>query len=81
MMEGEWKSALEDALKATQLDPSFTKGYLRAGKCYTKLGDFMRAKLQYEKGRPARSLSPRQCSDMRDTCVRVWSYSAQSGTE
>jgi tetratricopeptide (TPR) repeat protein len=25
MMEGEWKPALDDALKATQLDPSFTK--------------------------------------------------------
>jgi DnaJ family protein C protein 7 len=49
MMEGEWKPALDDALKATQLDPSFTKGYLRAGKCYVKLGDFVRAKMQYEK--------------------------------
>jgi len=49
MMEGEWKPALDDALKATQLDPTFTKGYLRAGKCYVKLGDFVRAKMQYEK--------------------------------
>jgi hypothetical protein len=26
------------------------QGYLRAGKCYVKLGDFVRAKMQYEKG-------------------------------
>ncbi|KAL6062618.1 DnaJ subfamily C member 7 [Balamuthia mandrillaris] len=49
IMEGDWRAALDDSLVTTAKDPSFTKGYLRAGKCYLRLGDFTRSKLQYEK--------------------------------
>ena len=34
----------------TRPPPNQYQGYLRAGKCYVKLGDFVRAKMQYEKG-------------------------------
>jgi len=56
IMLGEWQAALADAQKSVELDQSFTKGYLRAGKCYIKLGDFMRAKINFEK---ATELEPR----------------------
>ncbi len=50
MMLHDWKKALDDAITATEKDANFTKGYLRAGKCYMQLGDFTRSKMQYEKG-------------------------------
>ncbi|XP_041976912.1 dnaJ homolog subfamily C member 7 [Aricia agestis] len=39
MMLGMYKKALDDALKAVALDPTFTKGYIRMAKCYLALGD------------------------------------------
>merc|ERR1719187_1620630 len=34
MMKKDYNKALEDARTANSLDPSFTKGYIRAAKCY-----------------------------------------------
>jgi DnaJ family protein C protein 7 len=44
-----YKEALKDALKCTELDPKFVKGYFRAGTAMTCLGQLYEAKLQYEK--------------------------------
>lgn len=41
MMLCMYKKALEDAQKAVSLDPTFTKGYIRAAKCCIALGDLL----------------------------------------
>ena len=38
MMKKEYNKALDDARTANSLDPSFTKGYIRAAKCYIATG-------------------------------------------
>ena len=45
------QDALNDSLKATQLDKQFTKGYVRAGKACMCMGEFDRAKELYEHAR------------------------------
>ncbi len=43
MMVSKYKSALEDAQKATKLDSTFVKGYLREAKCHLVFGDITAA--------------------------------------
>lgn len=43
MMLNNFRSALEDARKAVQLDPTFVKGYVRCLKCAIALGDLTTA--------------------------------------
>jgi DnaJ family protein C protein 7 len=51
----QYKEAVDDALKATELDPKFTKGYYRAGQAYLQMGKMFEAKMQLQK---ALQLSP-----------------------
>lgn len=41
MMIGDYKRALSDAKKSTQLDPNFEKGFMRAAKCCLLMGDMV----------------------------------------
>lgn len=37
---GKINEALEDSLKSVELDPKFTKGHMRVGKCYVQRGEY-----------------------------------------
>lgn len=43
MMLGQYSKALEDAKASVQLDPLFSKGYIRVAKCCTVMGDIVSA--------------------------------------
>ena len=44
-----FNEALEDSLKSVTLDPNFTKGYARAGKCYMQRGEYSLAEQSLRK--------------------------------
>lgn len=44
-----YKDALKDSLKCTELDPKFSKGYLRAGTAYTCMGLLNEAAMQLQR--------------------------------
>lgn len=46
MMLGRFAEAIDDCAKAVQLDPTFVKAFMRAGKCHCSLGDLKQARLQ-----------------------------------
>lgn len=47
---GSGESAVKDAEKATELDPSYPKGYYRLGSAHFKAGNYVEAKASLEKG-------------------------------
>lgn len=49
MMLSKYSQALEDARMSTQLDPHFTKGYLREAKCHLAMGEIATAVFSYQK--------------------------------
>jgi cytochrome c-type biogenesis protein CcmH/NrfG len=51
----QYREAVEDAVRSTQLDPNFTKGYFRAGQAYIQLGKMSEARMALQH---AVSLSP-----------------------
>ncbi|CAG8788080.1 28032_t:CDS:2, partial [Racocetra persica] len=47
---GEHDKAIEDAMKSSQLDPSYSKAYSRLGHAYFSVGKYREAADAYEKG-------------------------------
>ncbi|KAH3659076.1 hypothetical protein OGATHE_006384, partial [Ogataea polymorpha] len=45
----QFDKALEDALKTIEINPTWAKGYNRAGAAYYGLGEFLKSKEYYEK--------------------------------
>ena len=67
IMKKQFALALEDCEKAIKLDPNYTRGYLRAGKCYTELGRFFEAKRAYDKSielDPGNSVARKELDDV-----------------
>lgn len=44
LMLQQYQPALDDSLQAVQIDPSFSKAYVRASKCYLAMGQYERAR-------------------------------------
>ena len=44
LMLGQYGAALEDSLRAVEVDAGFSKAYVRAGKCYLAMGQYDRAR-------------------------------------
>lgn len=67
---GKYNEALEDALKSVSLDPKFTKGYTRVGKCYMQRGEYfsaeqaLRKALALEPSNAAIKSEMEQCSKL-----------------
>lgn len=53
----QFQKALADCNRALEIDPKYVKGFLRAGKCHLRIGDFADAKQAFEQvpALPARS--------------------------
>jgi DnaJ family protein C protein 7 len=49
MMLSKYMLALEDARMSTQIDPQFTKGYLREAKCHLAMGEIATAVFSYQR--------------------------------
>lgn len=45
----DWKAALADSMKAVEIDAAFGKGWIRAGICHIRMGEFEQAKECFKK--------------------------------
>ncbi len=50
LAQQKYKLAVEDALKAIEIDPSFEKGYFKAGKAFKKIGNLKKALELFQQG-------------------------------
>lgn len=67
-----WTDALEDSQTSVRLDPKFTKGYMRIGKCHTQRGEYVEAERALQK---ALSLEPSN-TQVKGELEAVKKYSA-----
>lgn len=67
---GKYNEALEDSLKSVSLDPKFTKGHMRVGKCFMQRGEYFSAEQALRK---ALALEPSnaQIKTELDQCSRL----------
>eukprot|EP00657_Telonema_sp_P-1_P008442 TRINITY_DN29622_c0_g1_i1.p1 TRINITY_DN29622_c0_g1~~TRINITY_DN29622_c0_g1_i1.p1 ORF type:complete len:222 (+),score=92.81 TRINITY_DN29622_c0_g1_i1:176-841(+) len=51
MMIDKFSAAIADCEAALQINPKYVKGYLRAGKCYLRVGDFEQSKKMFNQAK------------------------------
>ncbi len=71
MMLEDYKKALTDAQQSISLDETFVKGYLRAAKCQTMLGDPDLSIVWYDKALQLQPRNKQALEEVRRPCVVV----------
>lgn len=76
---GKYNDALEDSLTSVRLDPNFTKGHMRVGKCYLQRGEYGAAEQAFKRALVLEPSNPQLKTEL-DMCTKLYTMVSSGET-